>query len=314
MSLGAGDGSAGGTGSGDADLVARAVDGDQGALADVLRRVQDPLYRLALRMTGRVPDAEDATQEILIRVMTRLASFRGEASLVTWAYRIGVNYLINARRALPQEMLTIDVYRQDLLDGLSAPAYTAPDAELLAEEVRLLCTQALLQCLDRPARAAYIVGDILRLPGEEAAWILQVPAATYRKRLERARRQLRTAVSGRCGLLDPVAPCKCGKRINYAKALGRIGPEGPVLATHPVSPAASSGTVSSSTVSSGTVSSGTVSPNTAAFADKLRTLRGVGDLLRTHPSYAAPPARTEALLALIRSGSYQGLLPDDEPT
>lgn len=309
MSLGAGDGSAGGTGSGDADLVARAVDGDQGALADVLRRVQDPLYRLALRMTGRVPDAEDATQEILIRVMTRLASFRGEASLVTWAYRIGVNYLINARRALPQEMLTIDVYRQDLLDGLSAPAYTAPDAELLAEEVRLLCTQALLQCLDRPARAAYIVGDILRLPGEEAAWILQVPAATYRKRLERARRQLRTAVSGRCGLLDPAAPCKCGKRINYAKALGRIGPEGPVLATHPVSPAASSGTVSS-----GTVSSGTVSPNTAAFADKLRTLRGVGDLLRAHPSYVAPPARTEALLALIRSGSYQGLLPDDEPT
>lgn len=297
MSPGAGPG--GEPTAGDAGLVARAVDGDQGALADVLRRVQDPLYRLALRMTGRVPDAEDAAQEILIRVMTRLASFRGEASLVTWAYRIGVNYLINARRALPREMLTVDVYRQDLLDGLAAPAYTAPDAELLAEEVRLLCTQALLQCLERPSRAAYIVGDILRLPGEEAAWILAVPAATYRKRLERARLQLRTAVSGRCGLLDPAAACMCGKRINHAKAQGRIGPAGPVLATHPASPAASSGTAS---------------PGVAAFAGKLHTLRGVGDLLRAHPDYTAPPARTEALLALIRSGSYQGLLPDDEPT
>lgn len=297
MSLGAepgGDATTGDATAGDADLVARAVGGDQDALAEVLRRVQDPLYRLALRMTGRVPDAEDATQEILIRVMTRLASFRGEAALVTWAYRIGVNHLINARRTLPQEMLTIDAYRQGLLDGLSAPAYTAPDAELLAEEVRLLCTQALLQCLDRPSRAAYIVGDVLRLPGEEAAWILAVPPPTYRKRLERARRQLRTAVSGRCGLLDPTAPCKCGKRINYAKEQGRIGPAGPVLATHPTSSVGGSGT--------------------AAFADKLHKLRGVGDLLRAHPAYAAPEARTEALLALIRSGSYQGLLPDEAPT
>ena len=62
---------------GRAELVARAVDGDKAALEEVVRLLQDPLYRLALRMTWRPADAEDATQEILIRVVTRLASWRG---------------------------------------------------------------------------------------------------------------------------------------------------------------------------------------------------------------------------------------------
>src|SRR3954465_9816646 len=94
------------------DLVARAVEGEQDALAEVLARVQDPVYRLALRMTGRIADAEDATQEILIRIMTRLSMFRGEASLVTWAYRIAVNHLLNLQRR-SAEKLTFASYRQD---------------------------------------------------------------------------------------------------------------------------------------------------------------------------------------------------------
>jgi hypothetical protein len=65
------------TGDGDRELVARAVDGDRACLEKVITVVRDPLYRLALRMTWRPADAEDATQEILIRVITRLASWRG---------------------------------------------------------------------------------------------------------------------------------------------------------------------------------------------------------------------------------------------
>jgi hypothetical protein len=194
-------------------------------------------------------------QEILIRVMTRLASFRGEAALVTWAYRIGVNHLVSMRRKLPQEMLTFDGYRQDLLDGLpapgsTAPAYTAPDSDLLADEIRLICTQALLQCLNRPGRAAYVVGEVL-------------------------------------GLLDSAAPCQCGTRVNHAIAKGRIGPGGPVYATH------------------------ARAANATKAAADLSHLRNVGELLRTHPDYAAPETRTRALLALIRSGRYEGLLPGE---
>jgi len=125
------------------ELVALAVGGDKTALEDVVRSLQDPLYRLALRPS----DAEDATQEILIRVMTRLASWRGEATLLTWSYRVGVNNLLNLRRQSPHEAraLTLDEFRGDLADGLASADYSGPDADLLAEEVRLGCTQAVLQ-------------------------------------------------------------------------------------------------------------------------------------------------------------------------
>ncbi|MBO2462398.1 RNA polymerase sigma factor [Actinomadura violacea] len=273
-------------------LVARAVEGDQDALAEVLAHVQDPVYRLALRMTGRVADAEDATQEILIRIMTRLSMFRGEASLVTWAYRIAMNHLLNLRRR-PAEMPTFGTYRQDLLNGLQTPAYTGPDSGLLAEEIRLLCTQALLQCLDGAGRAAYVVGEILGLPGDEAAWVLAISPPAYRKRLERARRQVRRALQDRCGLLDAPAPCRCDKRITYAIDKGRIASTGPVLATHPTGAKHDAQTV------------------TAAAA--LEQLRDVGELLRAHPDYAAPEARTKAVLALVRSTRYKNLLPDQAP-
>lgn len=274
----------------DDELVRAAVDGQQEALAEVLRRVQDPVYRLALRMTGRPVDAEDATQEILIRVMTRLASFRGEASLVTWAYRIAVNHLVNLRRRSVHEQreISFDSYRDGLIAGLAAPEYTGPDGELLAEEVRLMCTQALLQCLDRAGRAAYVLGEVLGLSGQDAAWVLGLSASAYRKRLERARRQVREAMRGRCGLLEDTAPCRCERRIGYAISQGRLDPTRPALATHPTTAAR------------------------AAAAD-LHQLRDVGALLRTHPDYAAPRARTEAVLALARSGRYAGLLPEQTP-
>ncbi|QKG18610.1 RNA polymerase sigma factor [Actinomadura verrucosospora] len=270
----------------DRELVALAVDGDQDALTEVVRRVQDPVYRLALRMTGHPSDAEDATQEILIRVLTRLAGFRGDAALVTWAYRIATNHLINLSRRPRHELLAFDGYRQDLLDGLAAPAYTGPGGELFAEEIRLLCTQALLQCLDRPGRAAYVLADVIGLSGDEAAWILDITPAAYRKRLERARRQVRTALTDRCGLLDSAAPCRCGKRITYAVQKGRLGPNGPGYTRLPTTPDV-----------------------TRQTATSLSQLRDVGELLRSHPRYAAPQAKVDAVLALARSGRYPDVLP-----
>ena len=89
-----------------------------------------------------VEDGEDATQEILIRVVTRLASWRGKAELLTRAYRIGVNYLLNLRRKTPREAqrLSLDEFRADLADGLADADYQGPEASMLAEEVRLSCT------------------------------------------------------------------------------------------------------------------------------------------------------------------------------
>jgi RNA polymerase sigma factor (sigma-70 family) len=79
------------------DTVARAKGGDAHALEQVVAAVQDDVYRLALRMTAHPQDAEDASQEILVKVITRLEGFRGESSLRTWAYRIAVHHMLDRR-------------------------------------------------------------------------------------------------------------------------------------------------------------------------------------------------------------------------
>jgi RNA polymerase sigma factor (sigma-70 family) len=269
----------------EAEVVTRAVDGDKAALEEVIRLLQDPLYRLALRMVRRPADAEDATQEILIRVVTRLATWRGEAKLLTWAYRIGVNYLLNLRRQSPQEakQLSLDEFRDDLADGLADEDYRGPEAMLLAEEVRLSCTQSMLQCLERGERIAFVLSDIFELSSTDAAWILDISPAAYRKRLERARQRIRAFMESTCGLVNPEAFCRCARRVQKAVAAHRVDPRRPVLAAHPVSPSGR---------------------GVAEAAAQLHRLHDAAAVLRAHPDYAAPQTKVDAIAALLKSGRF----------
>jgi RNA polymerase sigma factor (sigma-70 family) len=265
------------------ELVAMAVEGDKAALAEVVGGLQDPIYRLALRMVWRPADAEDATQEILVRVITRLATWRAEAKLLTWAYRIGVNYLLNLRRQTPHERagVSLDEFRADLADGLATADYQGPDAQLLTDEIRLTCTQALLQCLERGERVAFVLADVFEMSSTDAAWILQTTPAAYRKRLERARERLRGFMGNTCGLVNPQAFCRCAKRVDKAVTIGRIDPERPVFASHPVK-----------------------GRGVAEAARQMRKLHDAAAVLRAHPDYAAPQAKTDAILTLLRSGRF----------
>jgi RNA polymerase sigma factor (sigma-70 family) len=106
-------------------------------------------------------DAKDATQEILIRVITHLGTFRGESSFVTWLYRVAANALLTIRKGRAEEArLTFQAFEQDLDEGISdARVAVSPglDEALLLEEVKIGCTQAMLLCLDRTHRLAYIL-------------------------------------------------------------------------------------------------------------------------------------------------------------
>jgi RNA polymerase sigma factor (sigma-70 family) len=267
------------------ELVARAVDGDKAALEEVIRLLQDPLYRLALRMVRRPSDAEDATQEILIRVITRLGTWRGEAKLLTWAYRVGVNYLLNLRRGSNAEAvsLSFDEFRDGLAQGLAEADYRGPEAQVLANEMRPSCTQAMLQCLERHERIAFVLGEIFELTSADAAWILDTTPAAFRKRLERARTRIRGFMESTCGLVNPNAFCRCARRVQPGIALGRIDPDRPAFVTHPVS------------------ASGR---DVAHAAAQLATLHNAAAVLRAHPDYAAPRSGVDAILALLQSSRF----------
>jgi RNA polymerase sigma factor (sigma-70 family) len=268
------------------ELVARAVDGDKPALEEVICLLQDPLYRLALRMVRRPSDAEDATQEIMIRVITRLAAWRGEARLLTWAYRVGVNYLLNLRcRGSSAEAMSLsfDEFRDGLAEGLAEADYRGPEAQVLADEMRLSCTQAMLQCLERHERVAFVLGEIFELTSADAAWILDTTPAAFRKRLERARTRIRGFMESSCGLVNPNAFCRCARRAPPAIALGRIDPDRPAFVTHPVS------------------ASGRDVTQAAA---QLAALHNAAAVLRSHPDYAAPRSTVDAIVALLQSGRF----------
>ncbi|MBI1849417.1 MAG: RNA polymerase sigma factor, partial [Planctomycetes bacterium] len=124
-------------------LAARAKDGDREALEALVAAIRHDIYNLAVRMLWHPADAEDATQEILLRIVTKLATFRGDSAFRTWSFRVATNHLLNVRRSRAErEALTFERFGTDLETGLSdPPAGPADDPQqaLLVEEVKLGC-------------------------------------------------------------------------------------------------------------------------------------------------------------------------------
>ncbi len=202
----------------DLALARDAVGGDGDALAEVCRLVQDPVFALAMRFTSDPDEAADATQDVLVQVITSLSTYEGRSRLSTWAWTIAVRHL-RRRRPGPVEASVggPEAYAAWLdanLDG-PAPSSTEDDAlfAALCGEVRLACTSGMLLTLGPDARLSYILGDLFELSSEEAADVLGITPAAHRQRLSRARANVRPIIAGRCGLAVREATCSCDRQV-----------------------------------------------------------------------------------------------------
>jgi RNA polymerase sigma factor (sigma-70 family) len=256
-----------------------AASGDRAAAQRLLAGIQDSVYGLGLRMLGHPADAEDATQEILVIVLTHLGSFQGEARFSTWVFRIAANHLLRARRGR-RETLSFELLAERLDGGLSHTDSADPEAETLALEIRLRCTEAMLLSLDRESRIAFVLGEIFQLSSDEAAAVLELDAATFRKRLSRARQLLLAFMRQRCGVFDAQNPCRCSGQVDAMLGDGRLKRDELLHARHPVRGALR--VLEPSVLEQGT--------------KEVNELMRVADVLRGHPEYAAP----ESLLARLR--------------
>ena len=257
------------------ELAAAAAGGDRDALTSLVQRVQHPLYQLALQFLGHPHDAQDAVQEILIVIVTRVATFEGRSKFMTWAYTVATRQLLRTRRRAVEASVGGAQPFADLLDaGLAAQDFTTDEAEyrLLCEEVRISCTYGMLLCLTRPLRAAYLLGDVLGLPDTTGAEILEVSPAAFRQRLARARRTIRYVIDNRCGLANPANPCRCGRQIESSLALGILDRQTLPLARHPRAPGDAEARGRLDTV-----------------ADQIDTAVAIGELYRAD-RFAAPAA------------------------
>jgi RNA polymerase sigma factor (sigma-70 family) len=207
------------------ELSRRAQLGERDALESLVRGLQDPLYRLALRFLGHPEAARDATQEIFVLVITQLSSFRGDSALMTWAYRVASRHLL--RRRQQQKRYTFEELEAELgqpPNAIEPSALQSAEDRLLEEEIFLGCTQAMLRALDPDQRIAFVLGAVLELDAADAAATLEISEAAFRKRLSRARSSLDAFVAKHCGVANPRARCRCAYQVNHATRRGRFDP------------------------------------------------------------------------------------------
>ena len=210
-------------------LIDAALAGDEKALGELLASVQDQVFNLALRMLGTVPDAEDATQEVLVKACTRLSGFRRESAFSTWAFRIALNHLATYRKGLfAQRPVSFDVYGEDIASGrerdvpdLSGGA----DRGLLERELKVSCMHGMLQCLDVEGRSAFVLGTMFKMDSRSAADALGITPEAYRQRLSRARARMAAFLTTYCEAAG--GSCRCARRVDYALATRRIDPARP---------------------------------------------------------------------------------------
>ena len=208
-------------------LVEQATAGDKKALETLVAGVQDMVFNLSLRMLGTFADAEDAAQDILLKMITHLSSFRGDSAFTTWVFRIAVNHLKNYKKHMFARFpLSFEYYGDDIENGKlqDVPDLTQNvEKELLAEELKMSCTNVMLQCLDPESRCIFILGTMFQLDSRIAGEILEMTPEAYRQRLSRARRKMADFLGQYCGEYGS-GRCKCKDRVNYAIQNHRIHP------------------------------------------------------------------------------------------
>ena len=209
------------------ELIQKATAGDKPSLETVLLSVQDLIFNLSLRMLGTFPDAEDASQDIILKVMTHLSSFKGESSFSTWVFRIAVNHLKDYKKHMFARFpLSFEFYGDDIkyANTEDVPDMTQNvEKAILAEELKLSCTNVMLQCLDTESRCIFILGTMFQVDSRIAGDILGITPEAYRQRLSRVRKKMADFLTEYCGEYGK-GKCHCADRVNYAIRSRRIHP------------------------------------------------------------------------------------------
>lgn len=174
----------------DNELARLAAEGDQEAFEEIYRRYRRVVYAVALRMTGNREDAEDLTQDSFLSLLRKIGSFRGEATFVSWLYRLTVNQVLmhfRRRRCRPED-LTADGVIPEPSSSLARPFGSTPSIDRIAIE-------RAVQQLPQGYRTIFILYDVEGHEHEEIARLLKRTGGTSKSQLHKARARLREMLS-----------------------------------------------------------------------------------------------------------------------
>jgi RNA polymerase sigma-70 factor, ECF subfamily len=185
----------------DRQLISRLQSGDEEALRELADRYRHRIFQMALRYMKNREDAEEVTQDVLLKVYRKIDKFRGDSALSSWIYRITFNTAMSRLRTHRAERAA-DTERDRTAaargwDGAEAPTPRhpvdwshMPDEELMRRQLREAVAEALPQ-LPEIYRVPVVLRDIEGLSTEEASRRLRVKDQTLKSRLHRGRVMLR---------------------------------------------------------------------------------------------------------------------------
>jgi RNA polymerase sigma-70 factor (ECF subfamily) len=169
----------------------------------VFRDYAPRVYNLARRMLGNDADAEDVTQDVLLQVVRKLDTFRGEAAFPTWLHRVTVNAALahrrkRASRQAHQSGQSLDAVLEDghghPHPGSLRPWSVSPDQPVLDAETHEVIERAIGDLPDA-YRDVYLLADVEGLPNQEIADMLKLSVPAVKSRLHRARLMMRDALA-----------------------------------------------------------------------------------------------------------------------
>ncbi|MFT5054666.1 MAG: RNA polymerase sigma factor (sigma-70 family) [Oceanospirillaceae bacterium] len=205
------------------ELVDQVLSGNSKALNKLVDIHQAFIYNVAWKMTHSKEDALDLTQEVLIKVITKLSTFKKKSAFRTWLYRIVFNEFLQTKRKAKEEAFPSFESHDQQLNMVPDPELT-PEEELelkdYTREVKLRCTSAMLICLDREQRLIYLLGDMFGIDHNVGAEIFEITPQNFRVKLSRARKELHNYMEYRCGLINKSNPCRCSKKAKSALKMG----------------------------------------------------------------------------------------------
>jgi RNA polymerase sigma-70 factor (ECF subfamily) len=174
----------------DLELARRCQKGDAGAFEQLYRDHSGRLYSLVFRMAGSAQEADDLLQEVFLQAYRKLGSFRGDSTLGTWLYRLGMNHCLDYLRGRQAKMGRAT----DSLDeeGVAEPAAPSPAVPTAISRMDL---ERAISRLPEGCRAAFLLHDVEGFEHREVASILGVSEGTSKSQVHKARMKLRAMLS-----------------------------------------------------------------------------------------------------------------------
>jgi RNA polymerase sigma factor (sigma-70 family) len=178
-------------------LVELAIKGDQKAYSALVKKYTPVLIQLGRRMAFNQEEMDDILQDIFVKTFHGLSKFQNRSSFFTWIYRIALNHYISQKRK--RKIATVPIVEDELMIREEADT----------KDAAMSYFTGLLICLDEEQRETLLLSDILNFNHNPASEYLDINQSAYRKRLSRARADLKNWREKRCSLTSGEGTCAC---------------------------------------------------------------------------------------------------------